>query len=154
MSQDCKSGNARGLCIIHGKEASLHGLLPGVWCHFQTRFPTIPKNLSFPGAIQPYDRCLHLVGLGSSLAGLELLKVPVADRHVATLLVHALGEVLRGAGAVVRLALVLVVVVRVIVLLLHGRSGGGLSRCRGAAAEHAADGVADGGAYCDTAGGC
>lgn len=91
------------------------------------------------------------VGLSSSLASLELLKVPVADLHVATLLIHAPSEVLRRASAVIRLVLV-VVVVGLVVLLLDGSSSGCLGRCRRATAEHAANGMADGGAYCDTAG--
>lgn len=85
----------------------------------------------------------HLVPR-SSLAGLELLKVPVADLHVAVVLVEALREGLGGAGAVV--------VLRPRVL---GRSSsldllGGRSRLGGAAAEEATDGVANGGADGDT----
>ncbi|KAI9163482.1 UBX7 UBX (ubiquitin regulatory X) domain-containing [Paramyrothecium foliicola] len=79
---------------------------------------------------------------GGSLAGLELLEVPVADLHVAVVLVHALGEVLGGALAVV------VGVPRLLLgsgLGLDGL-GSGLSRGGGAAAEKATDGVADGGA--------
>lgn len=83
-----------------------------------------------------------LVRSGGSLAGLELLEVPVADLHVAVVLVHALCEVLRGARAVV------------VVLVLGGRGGGGSSGSRGgfrrAAGEEAADGVADRGADSDT----
>lgn len=82
------------------------------------------------------------------LAGLELLEVPAADLHVARVVVHALGEVLRGARAVVApLALVRVLLVRLRVDLLRS----GLGRRGGAAAEETADGVADGGAYRDTA---
>ncbi|KAH7037119.1 coenzyme Q biosynthesis protein Coq4-domain-containing protein [Microdochium trichocladiopsis] len=47
----------------------------------------------------------HLVRLGSLLAGLELLEVPVADLHVAVVVVHALCETGGGAGAVVLLGL-------------------------------------------------
>lgn len=82
-----------------------------------------------------------LVLTSSSLAGLELLEVPVADLHVAALLVHALCELLGGAGAVVA-------------PLLGGRGlargdggvvlGRGLGGRGGAAAEHAANGVANG----------
>lgn len=86
-------------------------------------------------------QCSHLVRGGSSLAGLELLEVPVADLHVALVVVHALGKGLRGAGAVV-----------VVVLLLGGSLGLDLlgSGLRGAAAEEAANGVADGGTDSDT----
>lgn len=85
-------------------------------------------------------RCL--VRAGGGLAGLELLEVPVADLHVAAVVVHALGEALRGAGAVVVLLLVLGGLLGLHLL------GGGLG---GAAGEEAADGVADGGANGDTA---
>lgn len=74
-----------------------------------------------------------LVLAGGSLAGLELLEVPVADLHVAAVLVEALCEVLGGTSAVVVLLLLLGSG-----LGLHGSSGLG-----GAAAEEAADGVAD-----------
>lgn len=51
----------------------------------------------------------HLVLLSSLLASLELLEVPVADLHVAAVVVHALGEALDGTGTViVHLVLVLV----------------------------------------------
>lgn len=85
---------------------------------------------------------LALVLAGSSLASLELLEVPVADLHVAAVLVEALCEVLGGTGAVVVLLL----------LLGSGLGLDGSSRFGGAAAEEAADGVADGGANGDTAG--
>lgn len=77
----------------------------------------------------------NLVRGGGSLASLELLEVPVADLHVAVVVVHALGEVLGGNTAVVAPLLLLLVVGRGLGRLL-GRSGG-------AAAEEAADGVAD-----------
>lgn len=80
-----------------------------------------------------YRHPLLLVLAGSSLASLELLKVPVADLHVAAILVEALCEVLGGTGAVVVLLL----------LLGSGLGLDGSSRLGGAAAEEAADGVAD-----------
>lgn len=85
----------------------------------------------------------HLVLAGGSLAGLELLHVPSADRHVALVLVHAVGEALGGEGAVGAPLVVLG--------LLRGL-GRGLGGClgRAATAEHAADRVADGGAYGNT----
>lgn len=85
---------------------------------------------------------LSLVLAGRSLAGLELLEVPVADLHVAAVLVEALCEVLGGAGAVV-----------VLLLVLLGRGLGldGSGGFGGAAGEEAADCVADGGADGDTA---
>lgn len=91
-----------------------------------------------------------LVLAGGGLARLELLEVPVADLHVATVVVEALGELLGGAGAVVAAPLLLLL----LVLRLHGRlllGRGG--RLGGAAGEEAADGVADGGADGDTAAG-
>ncbi len=76
----------------------------------------------------------------------QLIQIPPADGHVAALLVHALGELLRCALAVVAPALLLsclaVVLGRDAVV---GRGGGR------AAAEEAADGVADGGADGNTA---
>lgn len=83
----------------------------------------------------------HLVGAGGSLASLELLKVPVADLHVAVVVVHALCKVLGGTGAVV------------VGLLLGSGLGldGGGSGLGGSAREETADGVADRGADSDTA---
>lgn len=89
--------------------------------------------------------CLVLAGGG--LARLELLEVPVADLHVAALLVHALVELQCG-----RLAVVAEILLRVLCLRLDGLLGRGLGG-RGAAGEEAADGVADGRADGDTAGG-
>lgn len=83
-----------------------------------------------------------LVLAGGGLAGLELLEVPVADLHVAAVVIQALGEALGGAGAVVELLLLLGLLLG---LELLGRGLGG------AAGEEAADGVADGGADGDTA---
>lgn len=81
----------------------------------------------------------RLVLAGSGLAGLQLLQVPPADLHVSAVVVHALGEAGRRGGAVVApLALLL----RLDVGLLGLLDGGGR-----AAAEEAADGVADRGAY-------
>lgn len=102
-------------------------------------------NLPSPSNVDP-----PLVGLGSSLAGLELLKVPVADLHVAVVLVHALGELL-GSGTTVVAPLLLLSLRGLLVLigglgvvLLGSRFGGA------AAGEEAADGVADGGANGNT----
>lgn len=89
----------------------------------------------------------HLVVLGSSLAGLELLKVPIADLHVAAVLVHARGELLGGALAVGGAPLVVLLRGSGLDLLL--RRGSSL---RGAAGEHAADGMANGGTDRDTTG--
>ncbi|KAI7288024.1 hypothetical protein KC345_g37 [Hortaea werneckii] len=93
--------------------------------------------------------------LGSSrLASLELVKIPAANGQVATVIVHASPEVVH-----VRLAHLGRLVVGVEGGLAVGGLGDWLSRggfrLRGAAAaaEEAADGVADRGAYCDTAGG-
>lgn len=92
----------------------------------------------------------RLVLGSSSLASLELVKVPAADGETALVLVHALAEVgdvgLTGARGLVR-----GVGVRVLRLDLL-RLGLCRGRGRGAAAEEATDGVADGRTYCDTAG--
>ena len=124
--------------------------------HFSRTYPFAPlcpirfalQETSF----SPTRRSIPLVVLRRGLTSLELLKVPVADRHVAVVLIHALGEVLRGALAVV---LSLPVVGGLLVL----RDGGGVglgrgSSLRGAAAEEAADGVTDGGADCYTSASC
>jgi hypothetical protein len=87
----------------------------------------------------------HLVLAGGGLAGLELLKVPVADLHVAVVVIHALGEALGGAGAVV--APFAVLRLRVDGALLRGLLDGAAATAR----EETADGVADGGADRDTA---
>jgi hypothetical protein len=85
------------------------------------------------------------------LARLQLVQVPPADGQVALVLRHAVVEALdvasAGAGRLLALLHLLVLLREVGVL---GRGLGG----RGAATEEAADGVADGGADCDTAGGC
>ena len=78
------------------------------------------------------------------LADLELLEVPAADLHVAALLVHALGELLRSALAVV--APRAVVLLALLALRLHGALLGLGGRGR-AAAEETADGVPDGRAH-------
>jgi hypothetical protein len=83
----------------------------------------------------------HLVLAGSGLAGLKLVEVPAADLHVALVVVHALGEVLGGTGAVVAVLLGLV---------LRGLLGLRGLGSRGAATEEAAYGMADGGANRDT----
>lgn len=62
--------------------------------------------------------CSALVLARGSLASLELLEVPSADLHVAALLVHALGELLRGALAVVAPAAV--VLLALLALGLNG----------------------------------
>lgn len=102
--------------------------------HLSSPFPFLLHLL--PSKSSRRDRG-NLVLASSSLAGLELLEVPAADLHVALLLVHALGEGLRGALAVVAPL--------VLLLLRVGlRLGRRFGRCAAAAAaEEAADGVAD-----------
>jgi hypothetical protein len=78
----------------------------------------------------------------------QLIQVPAADLHVATMLVHACRELLRRAGTVVAPAAVLLLLGLRIDLTLLGWGG------RGAAAEEAADCVADGGTYGDAAARC
>jgi len=92
----------------------------------------------------------NLVLASSLLASLELVKVPTADSQRALVLVHAPSEVanigLASPWALVVLSLRVGVVVSHLRLLLLGWCG------RAAAAEESTDGVADGGADCDTAG--
>lgn len=114
------------------RHVDLHGLDP-------MTFSTASLLCSIYRIIILYPS-LRLVLASGGLASLELLKVPVADLHVAAVLVEALCEVLGGAGAVV-----------VLLVLLGGGLGldgsGGLG---GAAREEAADCVADGRADGDT----
>ena len=104
-----------------------------------------PLMPSLPPSHQTRTCARHLVLAGGGLAGLELLEVPVANGHVAGMLVHALGEVLRGRLAVVAPFLLLLG----LGLRLDGLLGRGLGG--GAAAEETANGVADRGADGDTA---
>lgn len=93
--------------------------------------------------------CRHPLVLRSSLlARLQLIQIPPADGQAALVLIHALAEVVdvRLAGAALVGSLALLVLLREVGVLGRGLGGRG-----GAAAEEAADGVADGGAYCDTA---
>jgi hypothetical protein len=88
-----------------------------------------------------------------ALARLELIQVPPADSKTTLVLIHALSEVVDVGRAGTRRLLHLR---RGGVLVLAGefrRLGRRFGGSRGAAAEPAADGVADGGSYCDTAGG-
>jgi branched-subunit amino acid permease len=78
---------------------------------------------------------------GSSLAGLELLQVPPADLHVATIVVQALREALCRVGTVIAPLLLLCLILLRLegVLLLRSSSLGA------ATTKHASDGMADGG---------
>lgn len=85
-----------------------------------------------PPSFAPFQR--RLVLARSGLASLQLLQVPVANLHVAAIVVHALGELLRSGLAVVAPLL----------LLLGGLGLHRLRRgLRRAAREEAADGMAD-----------
>ena len=119
---------------------SLSHRTKGIFLHrVQPKTPQLRSNIQ----LRP-QRGKGLVLAGSGLAGLELLEVPAADVHVALVLVHALGEGLGGAGAVIAPGAV--------VLGGGGGSrgdslGAGVGNRGGATAgEEAADGVADGGA--------
>jgi len=91
-----------------------------------------------------------LVLAGSSLARLELVKVPAADGEVALVLVHAAPEVGDVLCAHAR-GLVLRVHGGLAVLVLGERLVDRRSGCAGAAAEPTTNGVADGRTDCDTA---
>jgi hypothetical protein len=72
----------------------------------------------------------------------QLVEIPVANLHIAAVVVHALGELRGGLGALPLLA-----------LRILCRGGRGLLlgwRCGGAAREETADCVADGRADGDT----
>jgi hypothetical protein len=82
---------------------------------------------------------VSLILLVGGLASLELLEVPVANAHVALLLIHAAVELLESVGAGPGLLLLLGV------LSLCGRDGrlGSRSGLGRAAREPAANGVTD-----------
>lgn len=89
-------------------------------------------------------RVHSLVLASSSLASLQLIHIPSADRHIARVLVHAIREAF-GRHSTVRVLLLVGVVVAL--LLLGGRSGLGVGSLAGAtAAKEATDSVANGGA--------
>ena len=107
------------------------------------RLPVFPISRVF--------RC-NLVLTGRRLAGLELVQVPATDSQTTLVLVHALAEALDIVRARTRLRHLSRRRVSGLVLggefsvLRRGFSGG-----RGTASKPAADCVADGGSYCDTA---
>jgi hypothetical protein len=98
--------------------------------------------------MQSAHSALPLVLAGCGLACLELVQVPAADGQAALVLVHALAEVVDVARTCAgRLHLC-----RVLVLLCEfGVLGRGVGGGGGAAAEPAADCVADRGSDGDTA---
>lgn len=107
------------------------------------------SKLSFCLYTSPPPR---LVTTSRALAGLQLIQIPSTDGQITAVLVHAGAEIPHvrrtGAGG-------LEVVVGgegAVFSLRDGRLGGfGRRGGRGAAAEEAAEGVADGGANCYTA---
>ena len=104
---------------------------------------------------------VYLVWFSSLLTSLQLLHVPATDTHIPTILIHARGESLDvgHAGLVLSSSIPTScgLVLAVVETVVHGLGIGvrgtlfGLLLCGGAATEEAADGVADGGAYCDAA---
>jgi hypothetical protein len=94
------------------------------------------------------DSYQPLVLRSSRLASLQLIQIPTADSQATLVIVHALAEavhIIRASAASLAHGSLLVLLLEVGVLR------GLLGRRRGTAAEKAADCVADGGAYCDTA---
>ena len=94
----------------------------------------------------------NLVLTSRRLAGLELVQVPATDSQTTLVLVHALAEALDIVCARTRLRHLSRRRVSGLVLggefsVLRRGFGGG----RGTASKPAADCVADGGSYCDTA---
>ena len=89
-----------------------------------------------------------LVLTSSLLASLQLIQVPSANRQATLVLVHAGAELLDVSRARARRLHLCGALVLLCEFGVLGRSLGG---CGGrAAAEEAADGVADGGSDCDT----
>lgn len=107
-------------------------------------FPSTPKHSAC-------TLLLTTILLRSLLAGLQLVEVPAADVQITLVGVHARPElrdlVFAHAGRVVRGA-----VRGAGIAVGDGLLSGFLGWGRRAAGEPAADGVADGGADCDTAG--
>lgn len=96
--------------------------------------------------------CTALVLARGLLARLQLVQVPAADVEVALVLGHAVIEGLDVTSA--RAGRLALRHGRLLVLLSEvGALGRGLGGCGRAAAEETANGVADGRADCDTAGG-
>jgi len=96
---------------------------------------------------------VHLVLARRRLTRLQLIQIPPAHREVPLVLIHALPEVADVRLARLRRLKVLVDGVLATLGLREGLGGLGRGgRGGGAAAEETADGVADGGADCDTTG--
>jgi hypothetical protein len=131
----------RYLCITNTVPASSSTHLPPSSLH--NRRLRVPNLALF--------HC-NLVLTGRRLAGLELVQVPATDSQTTLVLVHALAEALDIVCARTRLRHLSRRRVSGLVLggefsVLRRGFGGG----RGTASKPAADCVADGGSYCDTA---
>jgi hypothetical protein len=122
-----------------------------------SHLPCIPSHPPHPS--QPPTQ---LIRPSSLLTSLQLIQIPATDAHIPLILIHTAREILdvRRAGLVLRSAITARsgLVLAVVEIVVHGlRVGvrgvllGGLFLGGGAAAEEAADGVADRGSYCDTA---
>lgn len=110
---------------------------------YEIELPLQPLfNLSSTSPIPPNIQ--HLIRTCSSLASLQLVKVPSTDLHVATVVIQALCEHLSLVLAVASVVGILLGLLSLSLgLSLSGRSGG-------TATEEAADGVANGGTDGDT----
>ena len=102
-------------------------------------------SLNLPSYLSPPT---PLILTSSSLTRLQLIQIPPAYLHVSLVLIQALGEAPRVRLAAPRSAPAVALVWPV--LGLRGGGLGLLGFCwsRGATAEEAADGMADGGADC------
>ena len=111
----------------------------------------MPNIIPFAPSYNSSFTCTHLRAVATAilssslLASLELIKVPAANVQVTLVLVHALTETLDLLATHSRL-----LVGGVVVLRLADGTGLGFGGLGRAATEHAANGVADGGAYSNT----
>ena len=107
---------------------------------------------SLAGFLSPTKSAVYLTTSTPASPSYQLLQIPSADLHIPTILVQAVGQTLGSRlTALLRPAVVLIPLLGlrrdgVVVLLAFGH----VTAAGVAAAEHAADGVPDGGADCYT----
>jgi hypothetical protein len=123
-------------------------------CIFLCNISFLSNLYNWASPLFPISRVFRckLVLTSRRLAGLELVQVPATDSQTTLVLVHALAEALDIVCARTRLRHLSRRRVSGLVLsgefsVLRRGFGGG----RGTASKPAADCVADGGSYCDTA---
>jgi hypothetical protein len=122
--------------------------------------PFLLIQSSIPSLLTPYSTHLYipshlisnLILPSRSLTSLQLIKIPPTNRQIALILIHTLAEIIHIRRADLRGLVILVHGVGAVVLLGDGLVDGcGFDLLGRAAAEEAADCVADGGSDCDAA---